>query len=321
MKTIFYLIVGLFIVTACQNKVTENTAENITENTSNALVTTENGRVERIKNFPSKYVTARNVDVWLPENYNEKETYQVLYMHDGQMLFDSTNTWNHQEWGVDEAVGKLIKDGKLAKTIVVGMWNISEERHSDYFPQKPFESLDKATQKELYGLYRNEKMLLFGIPIKSDAYLKFMVEEVKPYIDSVYSTKAEMESTFIAGSSMGGLISMYAVCEYPEVFKAAACISTHWVGIFETENNPIPNAFMNYLENNLPNPKMHKLYFDYGTETLDALYEPYQLKVDKIMVSKGFDATNWITKKFEGADHSEKSWKERLPIPLEFIMN
>lgn len=321
MKIIFYSIAIFFITTACQNKNKENTTKNITEKPLNSVVTTENGRVERIENFPSKYVTARHVDVWLPENYNKKEKYQVLYMHDGQMLFDSTNTWNHQEWGVDETVGKLIKDGKLAKTIVVGMWNISEERHADYFPQKPFESLDKATQKGLYELYRNEEIPLFGTAVRSNAYLKFIVEEVKPYIDSVYSTKPEMQSTFIAGSSMGGLISMYAICEYPEVFKAAACISTHWVGIFETKNNPIPNAFMDYLTHNLPNPKTHKLYFDYGTETLDALYEPYQLQVDKIMVSKGFDATNWLTKKFEGADHSEKSWKERLAIPFEFIMN
>jgi hypothetical protein len=71
----------------------------------------------------------------------------------------------------------------------------------------------------------------------------------------------------------------------------------------------------------LPNPKKHKLYFDYGTATLDALYEPAQLKVDAVMAEKGWTSKNWIARKFEGADHSEKSWRKRLKIPLEFLLH
>ena len=92
----------------------------------------------------------------------------------------------------------------------------------------------------------------------SDNYLKFIVEELKPFIDSTYSTLIDKENTFIAGSSMGGLISMYAVCEYPNVFGGAACLSTHWPGTFEVENNPIPEIFYNYLTNNLPKPNQNK---------------------------------------------------------------
>ena len=119
---------------------------------------------------------------------------------------------------------------------------------------------------------------------------------------------------------MGGLISMYALCEYPAVFGGAACLSTHWVGIFSTENNHIPAAFMAYLRTHLPDPATHRLYFDYGTETLDALYEPFQLQADSILREKGYSAANWQTLKFVGADHSERAWRTRLAIPLTFLM-
>jgi len=70
----------------------------------------------------------------------------------------------------------------------------------------------------------------------------------------------------------------------------------------------------------LPSPKNHKIYFDYGTATLDALYVTLQPQVDEIMKSKGFTAENWITQKFEGEDHSEKSWNKRLSIPMQFLL-
>ena len=143
---------------------------------------------------------------------------------------------------------------------------------------------------------------------------------MKPIIDKKYSVYTDVKHTFISGSSMGGLISVYAICEYPNIFGGAACLSTHWPGIFSLQNNPIPNAFLTYLKNHLPNPKNHKIYFDYGTETLDAMYEPLQIKVDEIMNTKGFTTKNWMTKKYEGADHSEKSWNKRLNIPLEFLL-
>ncbi len=92
-----------------------------------------------------------------------------------------------------------------------------------------------------------------------------MVNELKPFIDSNFATLGDQSNTFVAGSSMGGLISLYAVCEYPDVFGGAACLSTHWPGVFNSEHNPIPAAFIRYLESHLPSPVNHKLYFDYGT--------------------------------------------------------
>lgn len=277
------------------------------------------GTIQRIDSFPSKFVRPRTVDIWLPENYSENEKHAVLYMHDGQMLFDSTTTWNKQEWKVDEIVGGLIKEGKIKNTIVVAIWNHSDIRWSDYYPKKAFELTPKKFQDSLVNIAKTRLGDNY-IEFQSDNYLKFIVEEVKPYVDSNYSVFTNAENTFISGSSMGGLISMYALCEYPKVFGGAACLSTHWIGVNSFEGNPIPASFFSYLEQNLPSPKTHQIYFDYGTETLDADYLIYQEKVDEVLELKGYDSTNSRNLKFEGHDHSENSWNQRFQIPVTFLL-
>ncbi len=279
------------------------------------------GKVVRVENFISEYVTARNIDIWLPEGYDGKKKFAVLYMHDGQMLFDSLATWNKQAWEVDDVLGPLMKSKKIRDVIVVGIWNGGPTRHTDYFPQKPFESLSQAQRDTIYKATRTNGYSVFGDgKVHSDDYLKFLVTEVKPFIDNTYAVRKDRSNTFIAGSSMGGLISIYAICEYPDVFGGAACLSTHWPGIFSMENNPIPATFYNYLAAHLPNPKKHKIYFDYGDATLDALYPPLQKEVDEIMKGKGWTSKNWMTRYFPGENHSERAWRKRFDIPATFLL-
>lgn len=283
-----------------------------------AKVTT--GKLERFQNFNSKFVDPRHIDVWLPEGYSEKEKFAVLYMQDGQMLFDPENTWTKTAWEVDSCAGKLISEKKTRKFIVVGIWNTGQKRHPEYFPQKPYESLTQAQKDTVTAqLRRAARSNDYFNPV-SDQYLKFLVTELKPFIDKTFSTKANRKNTFIAGSSMGGLISVYALCEYPEIFGGAACLSTHWPGTFTTENNRVPEAFVAYLNTHLPDPKTHRIYFDYGDQTLDALYPPLQKKVDEVMKARGYTEKNWITRYFPGENHSEKAWSKRLNVPLEFLL-
>jgi len=283
------------------------------------------GTIRQYENFKSKYVAARNIDVWLPEGYDVKKKYRVLYMQDGRSLFDSTITWNKQSLGVDEALGKLIKEGQIGECIVVGIWNGGPLRHSEYFPQRPFESLATERQSSIYKMSHNklgskEEEPLFADKVQSDNYLKFIVRELKPFIDSAFSTLSDQPNTFVMGSSMGGLISLYAICEYPDVFGGAACLSTHWVGIPDSKDNPVPAVFMSYLKEHLPDARNHKIYFDHGTATLDSLYGPYQKQVDAIMMAKGYDSGNWMTRVFPGGSHSENAWRRRLSIPLTFLL-
>jgi len=277
------------------------------------------GTVKRLENFSSKFVDPRNVDVWLPDGYSDSKKYAVLYMHDGQALFDSTLMWNKQEWGVDETLCKLTAEKMIKDCIVVGIWNTAK-RHPEYFPQKPFYSMSPADREKILAIGQDRNAPLLGKGPISDDYLKFLVTELKPYVDSHFSTLKDRKNTFVAGSSMGGLISMYAICEYPGVFGGAACLSTHWPGIFTTKDNPIPSAFLQYLSAHLPSPRNHKIYFDYGSETLDAMYKPYQSQADSILRAKGYTENSWITREFPGADHSEKSWNKRFNIPVLYLL-
>lgn len=251
--------------------------------------------------FKSQYLPARDVRVMLPRNWDNEKSYPVIYMHDGQMLFDATVTWNKQEWGVDETIDSLIKTKMIRPVIVVAINNTSN-RTLEYMPNKP-----QGLLKTIDGSDKHKGEIV------SDQYLKFLVEELKPFIDNEYNTLTDSEDTFILGSSMGGLISCYAISEYPDVFGGAICMSTHWPAY--------DGVFLDYVEANLPDPESHKIYFDYGTATLDSLYHPYQVKVDAMMQKRGYKQDqNWMTRRFEGAEHNENAWRERLHISIEFML-
>jgi enterochelin esterase-like enzyme len=203
----------------------------------------------------------------------------------------------------------------------VGVWNSGAGRHADYFPQEPFVDLSDENKMKISQAKRPEGSAVFQrIAIRSDAYLEYLVQVVKVFVDEHYPTLKDRDHCFISGSSMGGLISLYAVCKYPEIFGGTACLSTHWPGIFQTDDNPFPESMFLYLKNRLPDVATHRIYFDLGTKTLDSLYARYQQQVDGIMKSKGFTSYHWITKVFEGDDHSERSWAGRLGIPLAFLL-
>jgi predicted alpha/beta superfamily hydrolase len=279
------------------------------------------GKLMRVQNFPSSYVALRNVDIWLPENYNTEKKYSVLYMHDGQNLFDATTTWNKQEWKVDEVASQLMKEEKAQDFIVVAIHNIPKIRYSDYYPKKTLNYLSEKTLDSVKTATKKINPKFDFADFNADNYLKFIVYEVKPFVDANFSVKTDRAHTFVAGSSMGGLISMYAACEYPNVFGSAACISTHWIGAMPTTGyNPFPRSFFAYMNENLPSSKTHKFYFDYGTKTLDQYYPQYAETVNAIFKKKGYTDTNYKNLLFEGADHSETSWQKRLHIPFTFLL-
>ncbi len=296
-------IIFLFLGLMLQNCTVQETQEPVNP------ILAVTGTVIDHEAFPSAYVEDRNIEVWLPEGYSESdESYQVLYMHDGQNVFDPVTSYNGNDWMVDEALTELIESGEVEETIVVAIWNSGITRFPEYMPQKPSEIMNSEEIQE--KVIRNS-----GKPIFSDSYLKFIVEELKPFIDQEYRTKPLREFTSIMGSSMGGLISLYAIMEYPDVFGAAGCVSTHWI---------VPEIgadFVNYVANNLPDPSTHRIYFDFGTVGLDANYEPEQTKVDRMMEASGYiQGQNWITKKFEGHDHKEQYWAMRIKEPLTFLL-
>lgn len=271
------------------------------------------GRLEFIDNFTSQHFPVRDALVWLPEDYNPKERYAVLYMHDGQMLFDEHTSWNKQTWNVDSVATAVQGDGRCRPFIVVGIENHAENRLTEYMPQRLLEYV--PSENATIAHFGREKFI-------ADGYLKMIVEELKPLIDSRYATLPDPANTAVMGSSMGGLISLYALCEHPEVFGAAGCLSTHsLVAIhnFEQEAPTWSKAFRDYLNDHLPPVEKHRVYMDYGDQTLDTAYAPFQQQLDSLFAAKGWGEEHFTTRFFAGHAHDERSWQARLHEPLEWI--
>ena len=270
------------------------------------------GSIQRLENFPSKYVAARHVDVWLPDGYMASRRYNVIDMQDGQSLFDPSASWTKSAWHVDVTVARLMREKRISDTIVVGIANAGKSRWSEYFPEKFLPWVAQPFR----GEFRTQWM---EGTARSDAYLHFLVEELKPAIDQRFSTLPDRDHTFVMGSSMGGLIAIYAMTEYPQVFGGAAGLSTHWVGTFEP-NAALPLAAFNYLQAHLADPREHRLYMDRGTTELDVLYAPYQQFVDELVRDRGYTAANFMSRVFVGEGHNEAAWAKRLEIPLLFLL-
>lgn len=165
------------------------------------------------------------------------------------------------DWGIEPAILKLIAEGVTSGAIVVGVWNSGATRWREYLPEKFVRPSWRRMLKARIAAR------LHGLPF-SDSYLRFLVFELKPFINAHYRSLPDRPHTFVMGLSMGGLISLYALEEYPQVFGGAGCLSTHWPAG--------GNDLVDWMGGALPHAGQHKLYFDYGTATLDAAFEPYE---------------------------------------------
>ena len=269
----------------------------------------------------SKHADPRRVVVWLPSGYDPHgPKYSVLYMHDGQNLFDTKTAGYGMEWQIDEALDRLIRERKVRPTIVVGIWS-TPKRLQEYMPSKAFNGLPPEYREKVRALYGGDPL--------SDCYLKFLVGELKPMIDGRFNVKTGPADTVIMGSSMGALISLYAIDEYPRVFGAAAMMSTHWPlflkpngeSVSDEEYEVVSSAFERYLAPALPDARTHRLYFDHGSETLDAVYARYQDRVDAVVRKRGYRQwSSTLSLSFPGQKHNEISWASRVEIPLRFLL-
>ncbi len=267
--------------------------------------------IDRYDEISSAHTRARRVDVWTPPGYASGDRrYPVLYMHDGQHALDPATAKHGITWGVREALTRLMGEGAIPGCIVVGVWN-SAERRRDYMPQGLFEGPDADAARQFFAA-KFPAGYIEGPPA-SDGYLRFIVEELKPMIDARYRSLPDQPNTFVMGSSMGGLISLNAIEQYPGVFFGAGCLSTHWIAG--------ENLLVDYLGARLPAPADHRLYFDFGTITLDEAYEPFQIRMDGWLERAGYArGRNWTTLKFEGAAHTEAAWRARVDLPLRFLL-
>lgn len=270
------------------------------------------GKIVRFTKFPSKFVQSRTIDILLPNGYTPKKKYPVVYVHDGQMLFDDARTWNHQEWGLDETL--LEYEDSLNPCIIVAIWNADSLRSAEYIPEKvlqymPSEIRETLIAKELHG-----KEL-------GDHYLSFIVKELKPFIETMFSANPSADHNFLMGSSLGALISLYAVCEYPDKFGGMAGLSVHWPISLTMQEESFTDAVFEYLKTEFPLVMgKKKFYVDHGTLGLDSLYAPYQERLNELANSLGYGSDQFQAHIQEDADHTEEDWRMRLHLPLLFLL-
>lgn len=285
-----------------------------------ALQVASVGEIDRRYVYSPQMGETITVDVWTPEGYGDDAgRYPVIYMHDGQNLFDASTSWNRQSWEMDSVTGELAGRGEISAPVIVGIHSVAATRTGDLMPEKALGYI-----KEIKG--EAVRKFLDTASVRGDAYAAFIVETLKPMIDSAYRVGAGADSTFVMGSSMGGLMSVYALSEYPEVFGGAGCLSTHWVGTLDGDPT-FSDAMYAYLSDNLPRDGRHRIYFDHGTTSIDSLYGPSEDRM--IALAKGLGYADSLSgaevvtlERFvdEGAGHEERYWAARVARPLRFLL-
>jgi predicted alpha/beta superfamily hydrolase len=242
------------------------------------------GKVKYHRRMEADGIQPRDVIVWLPpscEKATEKR-YPVLYVHDGQNAFDPATSFLGVDWQIDETADRLIREGKLQEILVVAI-NNSPDRREEYSDTP-----------------------------KGRAYMRFIVEKLKPFIDKEYRTLPDRQHTAVMGSSMGGLISFLLAWNYPQTFAQAACLSPAFI---YRDVNAVA-----LVENGSGTNKNIRLYLDNGGVGLDAQLQRGCDEMLQALQANGFrmgDNLEWYSD--PTAEHSERAWSKRVWRPLLFL--
>jgi predicted alpha/beta superfamily hydrolase len=242
------------------------------------------GNVKYFYNLTDKGIKPRDIIVWLPPSYNIKKNkrYPVLYMQDGQSLFDPKTSAFGIDWQLDETADSLIKAKAIKEIIIVGIYNTSD-RNTEY--------LDTQLGHK---------------------YMNFVANKLKPFIDKNFRTLPDRENTAVGGSSAGALISFMLLWEHSDVFSQAACLSP----AFHIDDIDYIPKVLNYQGSK----KKVRFYIDVGTDGLDARLKPGTEEMIKALKGKGYitnkDLEFYIAK---GAGHNEAAWAKRNWRYLEFM--
>lgn len=281
-------------------------------------VAQDHGRFVEIAAVPGKDLPPSDITIWLPPGYDRTTTrYSVVYMHDAQNLFFPERSNFKKVWAADKSALRLIAARKTPPFIIVGISQPGEARFGQYLPQALYDSSSPPLRATFDALARR--------PIYSDAYLRFIVKQLKPMIDARFRTRTGRMSTAIAGSSMGGLISCYAFTRYPDVFGRAGCVSTHWPmgdpAVTAPYRDEIVKLWRAEFARGLGKPAGRRLWMDHGTATLDAFYAAYQQRIEPAIVAAGWrKGRDFESRVYEGAPHEENAWAARMDDIFGWLM-
>jgi predicted alpha/beta superfamily hydrolase len=253
------------------------------------------GTVRYLRNVKSRHLSRpRDIIVWLPPGYdaNSKRRYPVLYMHDGQNLMDAGTSFSG-EWQVDETAQRLVQEGKVEPLLIVGVYN-TEERFSEYT-----HVVDPVYAEHGGG--------------KADAYGRFLVEELKPLIDKTFRTRTGAKDTGLAGSSLGGLVTMHLGLKYPGTFQRLGVMSP---SVFWGNKDIVTRVKA------LPKKLPLRIWVDIGTEEWRGSQETVE---DARLLRDALVSEGWRLDKdlryveVPGAVHTESAWAERFGDTLQYL--
>jgi predicted alpha/beta superfamily hydrolase len=255
------------------------------------------GNIKRHRAFPSKILgNRRDILVYLPRGYRRfvRRRYPVLYLHDGQNVFDAATSFAGVEWGVDETAQRLIGKGLIEPLIIVAVFNMGEDRIHEYAPTCGIYDHTSERKKRSRGLARQ--------------YGDFLINELKPYIDKKYRTKRGAEFTGLGGSSLGALVTLAIGVLYPQAFTRLIVMSPSiWWDDFSIYR----------LVDSIGDKPLLKIWLDTGTN--EPGWERARTLRD-ILIEKGWKLFNDLQYlEAEGADHSEGAWATRVDPALRFL--
>ena len=255
------------------------------------------GNIQTHRRFKSRILgNQRDVLVYLPRGYRRfsRIRYPVMYLQDGQNVFDAATAFAGVEWGVDETAQRLIRKNLIEPLIIVAIANTGEERIHEYAPTRGVIDTSARRKKRSRGLARN--------------YARFLIEELKPYIDKKYRTKREPEFTGLGGSSLGGLLTLSVGLWFPNVFTRLIAMSPSvwW-----------DDQVIVKMVGELNEKPSLKIWLDTGTN--EPGWERAAVLRDAL-IEKGwklFDDLQYT--EINGADHSEGAWAARVDPALRFL--
>ncbi len=289
MPKIFSILLLLFAICVQATDGEDQKYQNWRAQMEQSEPNTIDGEVEIIDDFEMPELgRSRTLRIFLPEGYrNSDNHYPVIYMHDGQNLFDEYTSYVG-EWKIDETINGLVREGKWDGAIVVGIDNGQSLRIDEYSP------------------WRNNDR---GDGGEGAQYVDFLVKTLKPWVDQHYRTLPDRDNTMIAGSSMGGLISLYAGMKYPEVYSK--------LGLFSPAFWYAKQPLLDFLDT-VSIDHDFRIYIDSGTlEGKSYVSDATQIRM--ILRQKGVMDCRLVID--GGAQHNEAAWARRFPAALLWLIN
>jgi predicted alpha/beta superfamily hydrolase len=253
------------------------------------------------------YFGHRRVDFWVPQ----QPTQHLLIAHDGQNIFDHKSATFRSTWKLAQTSNRIFASAQIPAPLIIAVFHSSSKsdpngRGKDLTPKLSFESGVLPALENIPIQNRVEINELQG-----DEYQAQIAEQIIPEITKMVGHHVLPEKTAMIGASMGGLASLYGLIKYPDLYKTALALSTHWI----LGNEPLVED----LVKRLPVNSGHKIWMSRGTSGLDAKYEQFQHFADQLMIKSGWHLDkNFKTVVFNRASHNERAWARQIPDVLDF---